>query len=736
MDRQQSIRGILLASLAAMLITACGGGSSPPQAPPPPPGPAAFGIDQRPALASLSFPTAGTQSSDIAVVRAYPNLSFSSPLFFTSAPGDAQHVFVVEQAGVIRVFDNDPAATTSSVFLDISALVTDDGGEQGLLGLAFDPDYARNGYFYVNYNPNFVDGSTNSPRRTAISRFRVSANPLVADPASETQLLTYTQPYPNHKGGWLGFGLDGKLYIAAGDGGSGGDPQGNGQNLGALLGKMLRINTDGSIPADNPFVGQAGARGEIWAYGLRNPFRDSFDRTTGLLWTGDVGQNAYEEIDVISKGGNFGWNQREGFHGYPTASTPKPAGNNFLDPLAEYDHSAGCSVTGGYVYRGGAIPSLSGSYVFSDYCSGTLWAATPTTGAPVTVSGIGQIPGNPSSFGEDAAGELYVTSISNGFVYKLMPNTVSGGAAFPQKLSQTGLFTDTANLVPNPGLIEYNINAEFWSDGARKRRWIGIPDNRQIVFSPTAAWAFPAGSVTVKHFEIVLGDGSTRRLETRVFVNQASGWQGYTYKWNSAGTDADLLTGAETETLTVAGGGTQTYEWPSRAACATCHSAAAGNVLGVRTSELNRVFAYPAASDNELRTLNHIGLFTTDIGDAAQYAALANPLDATAAQPARARAYLESNCAQCHQPGGPTPVNMDLRAATAIASTNTLDVAPSEGDLGLANARRIAPGHKESSVLWERMRRLDENRMPNLASHVVDSAGVSLIGQWIDAGAP
>lgn len=393
-------------------------------------------------------------------------------------------------------------------------------------------------------------------------------------------------------------------------------------------------------------------------------------------------------------------------------------------------------MTGGYVYRGGTIPALSGNYVFTDYCSGTLWSATPNGTAPATVARIGQISSSPSSFGEDSAGELYVTSLFEGKVYKLMPGTGSGGGTFPQRLSQTGLFTDTANLTPNAGLIEYNINAEFWSDGARKRRWIGIPNNTRIVFSALGNWAFPPGSVTVKHFEITLADGSTRRLETRVFVNQASGWQGYTYKWNSAGTDADLLTTAQTEVLTVAGGATQTYEWPSRAACATCHSAPAGNVLGLRTAEMNRVFAYPAASDNELRTLNHIGLFNIDIGSATQYAVLANPLDTSASLSGRARAYLESNCSQCHRPGGPTPVNMDLRAATAIDSTNTVNVAPTDGDLGLANARRIAPGSKESSVLWERMLRLDPFRMPNIASHVVDQNGVTLIGQWIDAGAP
>lgn len=731
-------RGIGLMLIgSALLLAGCSGGGAEPlpaPAPPPNPGPTGFGLDTRPSLGALAFPSGSVQSGDVRIARAFPNLTFQSPLYFAVAPGNRQHGFVVSQNGVIRVFDlTNPAATTSSVFLDIDARVTNDGGELGLLGLAFDPDYASNGYFYVNYNPITTDGS---PLRTHISRFRVTSNPLVADPASETVLLRYNQPFANHNGGWLGFGPDRKLYIASGDGGAGGDPQGNGQNRNTLLGKMLRINPDGSIPADNPFVGQANTRGEIWAYGLRNPFRGSFDVATGNLWVGDVGQNIYEEIDVITRGGNYGWATREGLHGYPTASTPIPPGSNFIEPVLEYDHNAGCSVTGGTVYRGGAIPSLAGTYLYTDFCSGTLWSATPTDGRPATATVVGTIPAGPSSIAPDHDGELYATGLFDGALYRLLPNVGGGGSApFPQRLSQTGLFTNTATMTPNPGLIEYQPAAEFWSDSSRKRRWFGIPNGTQVTFRGNAPWTFPPGSVTVKHFEITLANGQNRRLETRVFVNQSNGWQGYTYRWNADGSDADLLSTSATETLTVAGGGTQLYEYPSRAACATCHSAAAGFVLGVSTAQLNSVFAYPQRSDNQLRTLNHINLFTADIGNASQYPALVDPANASLSLTARARSYLDTNCAQCHQPNGPAPSNIDFRASTPIASTNLLGISPQNGDLGLTNARRIAPGRKESSVVWERMRRLDQNRMPPLASHVVDAAGVTLIGQWIDAGA-
>jgi uncharacterized repeat protein (TIGR03806 family) len=721
--------------MLALMLAGCGGGAGGTAAPPPPG--ETVGIAARPTLAALAFPTGALAGDTVSVQRAYPGLSFPSPLFFAVAPGDRTRGFVVSQNGVIRVFAvDDPAASASTVFLDINDRVTNAGGELGLLGLAFDPDYAANGRFYVNYNPNSSADAPGLPsRRTRVSRFTVSADRSVANAASETVLLEFEQPFANHNGGWLGFGPDGKLYIASGDGGGGGDPQGNGQRLDTPLGKFLRINTDGTVPADNPFVGTSGARPEIWAYGLRNPFRAAFDRATGQLWAGDVGQNAYEEIDRIVRGGNYGWNVREGLHGYPTASTPKPPGNNFIDPVVEYGHDAGCSVTGGTVYRGSAIAGLSGVYVYTDFCSGTLWAATPVDGSPATATVIGAIPGNPSSIGEDADGELVATGLGSGALYRLVAGT-GGGDSFPQTLSATGLFSNTAALTANPGLIPYAPNAPFWSDGTSKQRWFAIPNGQRITFSATGAWQFPVGTVTVKQFDIRLADGRDRRLETRVFVHRASGWAGYTYRWNEGQTDAALLTGAETETFTAFGAtAAQTYEYPSRAACAACHTAASGHVLGIGTAQLNGAYPYPLATANQLTTLNHIGLFTTDIGAAGGYPVRVDP--AAAGQPlaARARAYLDTNCAQCHQPGGPAPTDIDLRATTPIASTNLVGVAPQAGDLGISGARRIVAGDKARSLLWERMRRLDANRMPNLASHVVDAEGVALVGQWIDAGA-
>ncbi|HRQ10825.1 MAG TPA: PQQ-dependent sugar dehydrogenase, partial [Trueperaceae bacterium] len=303
-------------------------------------------------------------------------------------------------------------------FLDISDR-TRSGGERGLLGLAFPPDYATSGHFYVYY--------TGTRGESTLSRFTVTpGNPDRADPTSEEILLTQEQPYSNHNGGQLAFGPDGYLYLGLGDGGSGGDPQGNGQNLGVLLGKLLRLDVSGDkgykVPPSNPFVATAGARSEIWAYGLRNPWRFSFDRETGDLYIADVGQNAYEEVDfqpAYSKGGeNYGWNIMEASHCYG-ASTCDQTGLTL--PILEYPHGPqwGTSISGGYLYRGEAVPALVGRYVFADFTSGRVWSAGPEDGwelKPLFETGF-----NVSTFGEDAAGELYVADYTSGLIYRVGP---------------------------------------------------------------------------------------------------------------------------------------------------------------------------------------------------------------------------------------------------------------------------------------------------------------------------
>jgi uncharacterized repeat protein (TIGR03806 family) len=288
-------------------------------------------------------------------------------------------------------------------------------------------------------------------------------------------------------------------------------------------------------------------------------------------------------------------------------------------------------------------------------------------------------------------------------------------------------------------LIEYDLNIPFWSDGATKRRWIAIPAGTSITFSPTGSWTFPNGTVIVKHFEMELTEGdpnTSRRLETRLLISDSTGtWMGFTYKWNAQETDADLLTSGQSENLTVqttSGPVTWPYSYPSRTDCLQCHTAAANRALGLITRNVNRDFDYGAVTDNQLRTLNHINYFATNIGAATQYQAYPAIDDTNATVATRARAYLAVNCSQCHRLGGTMP-SLDFRFDTADASMGAIGVAPTAGDLGLANAHIITAGAKESSVLWERIRRTDGTRMPPLGTHRVDQESVDLIGAWIDS---
>jgi len=715
----------VLCLLAALAGGCSDSGDAPPSEPP-------YGLESRQIVQGINFPNSLPQPSALQIVRAFPALTFAAPVFLAAPPDGTDRIFVVELGGRIRLFQNDPAASSAATFLDIGGKVVT-GGERGLLGFAFHPDYATNGWFYVYYSAPPIGGGDH---RSVVARYQVSAgDPSVADPASEQILLQFAEPFSNHNAGCLAFGPDGKLYVAVGDGGSGDDPQNNAQNLGNLLGKILRLEPDGSVPADNPFVGVAGVRGEIWAFGLRNPWRFSFDRTTGTLWAGDVGQNAREEIDIVRRGENYGWRVYEGeLSNINPGSLPPTA---FTLPVIAYAHSLGFSVTGGNVYRGPSVTSLVGAYVYGDYGSGRVWALVHDGVQVLSNDQIGTV-SQVVSFGEDAAGELYLVSL-DGRLFRF--EETAGTGQVPPVLSATGLFANTAALVPAPGLVEYDVNAPLWSDGARKRRWIALPGVSRILYDSDDSWTFPVGTILVKHFELDLAPGVVQRLETRVLVRHDAEWRGYTYRWNPAQTDANLIDEAESATYTVAdpaapgGQRDQTWTFPSRADCLTCHTVAAGRVLGVRTRQLNRDFAYPLLVDNQLRSWNHIGMFDRDIGPAAAQPRQPDPADASASVASRARSYLDANCSFCHRPGGPTPVAMDLLFPTPIGATETVGVTTVNPADGAPGTVRIEAGAKESSELWNRLGRLDQYRMPPLASSLVDEAARTLIGDWIDAGA-
>lgn len=372
-------------------------------------------------LAILAFNVASFTQTVI-LQNAFPSLTFPAPVDVQHAGDGTDRLFVVRQAGVITVVSGTSPTATARTFLDIDSSV-ESGGERGLLGLAFHPAYESNGYFYVNY-------TAGSPLRTVVSRFTVSAaNPDSADRASESILLEVLQPYANHNGGQLAFGPDGYLYVAMGDGGSGGDPENRAQDRTTLLGKILRIDVNApsdtleySIPPDNPYAGNVeGHREEIYAYGLRNPWRLSFDAATGTGWIGDVGQGEWEEVDILAPGANYGWRFKEGTHCYnPSTGCDTIAG--LTDPVWEYAHdgSGGCSITGGYVYRGADIPSLAGKYLFGDYCSGRIWALDTNGLGEWNAALVLDTTRNITSFGVDRDGEVYVCSPGDSRIYRLV----------------------------------------------------------------------------------------------------------------------------------------------------------------------------------------------------------------------------------------------------------------------------------------------------------------------------
>jgi uncharacterized repeat protein (TIGR03806 family) len=697
--------------------------------------PPVSGLDTRPDNRTCVAGDRPSSAVTLAIERAFPNLpGFASPLLLQQAPRNPATWYVVEQAGRVRAFDNQVSVAATRVFIDIVSRVRS-GGEMGLLGMAFHPNYPTDPRVFLSYTH---DSGTLVSR---VSEFRTRDGGVTLDPSSEVILLTAVQPATNHNGGNIGFGTDGHLYIGLGDGGSGGDPWGaigNGQYLLTTLGKMLRIDINGTtgavpyrIPVGNPFAGNppcntgTGTQScpEIFAYGFRNPWRWSFDRDTGELWAGDVGQNALEEIDRVILGGNYGWRCFEGTQTYN--SNCGPNASNSLPPIAEYGRTAGQSVTGGYVYRGSAIPALFGRYVFGDFVTGRLWHipadTRPTrnvTDEPALATGL-----SIASFGEGTDGELYLVNYG-GTIHRLRAGAGSG-ATVPTRLSETGCVLQNDPARPATGLVPFAPSAPFWSDGASKERYLGLPNGTTISILTDGDFELPAGSVLMKSFRL-----RGRLVETRLFMRHTDGeWAGYTYEWNAQGTDATRV--IDGKTVNIDG---QSWVLPSEAQCLACHTAAAGRSLGLEIAQLNGNLLYPQTgrTANQVVTLNAVQMFDPPESRApSAMPALPDPYGGSGSLAERARAYLHTNCAQCHRPGGGTPTNLDLRYTTALGGTNACNATPQAGDFGIANARIIAVGDASRSVLLARMDRRDALAMPPLASKVVDTAGVSLVRNWI-----
>lgn len=687
------------------------------------------GLAARPSNTTCLAPSA-THSDAVttiswqAVFPALPNIANATNLL--QAPGDAEYWYATRQSGRVVRFPNTPAASALTEVLNIEDRVDFSGGETGLLGMAFHPQFATNRYVYFNY----IGRNASNNMETRVSRFELASNGTI-NRASEIILLRFNQPYSNHNGGQIAFGSDGYLYISSGDGGSGGDPHQHGQNTNNLLGKMLRIDVDNisggrnyAIPADNPFA-VAGGAPEIWAYGLRNPWRFGFDRETNELWVGDVGQGAWEEVNVVTRGGNYGWGDMEGDFCYSGRSTCSTA--NKIKPVLSVSHTTGaCSVIGGYVYRGAHYPAAYGKYFFTDYCENTMRSITRTTDGNISVGSHGSVPVDIVSFAQDNQGELYAIGQS-GAGSQIVKMHATGGELQPgtmaAQLSATGCVDSANPKLPATAMIPYTVVSPLWSDAAGKDRYLSLPDNTNIDLTNEGDFLFPVGSVLMKHFKL-----NERFIETRLFARGELGWQGFSYEWRDDQTDALLLSDGKEKLIE----GVQ-WQYPGRAQCLTCHTQVANFSLGLETLQLNNPMLYNASGINaqQLDTLAHIKLFSSAITpiQSAQKLFALDDTNATLAQ--RARSYLHSNCSNCHSPNGPTPVNLDLRYSTVLAATHSCNVQPTAGDLGINNARIIAAGEPERSVLLARMKVRGLNQMPPLASHLVDQAAVDVIAVWI-----
>lgn len=694
--------------------------------------------------------------------RVFPNLAFSQMVLMVEIPDESGRLAVVSQAGRVFVFPNvaDPDPSSVSTFLDISGR-TWNSGERGLLGIAFPEDYGETGEFYVSY---VTFGGQGISR---ISRF-TNANPSTnsVDEATEEVILSLPQDFSNHNGGMIEFGPDGMLYIGFGDGGSGNDPNNRAQDTTNLFGSILRIDVEGDpdpglgyrIPPDNPFVngGPDGpeSRAEILAYGLRNPWRFSFDRINGYLLAADVGQVSREEVNVIVPGGNYGWREVEGTICNPQFPDCDTEGT--ILPIVDYPRSVGQSITGGYVSFGDRLPELYGMYVYGDFPSGRVFGLRYTGEGPVEQEVLVDDAGFAiAGFGQDAAGEVYVLEYTSGdggihILEPTDPPPVPGGQRIPNRLSDhPGLLAAGMGEVDGiPGVIPHAPATPQWADGALMERFMALPGLEQIGYTGSDGWNFPEDTVLIQNLLLPLDErdpmAGLRRMETRLLYLHEGQWRGYTYEWNEEESDATLLTGGRERSVTVldTSGEPHQFNWnyPTRTECMQCHTSGANTVLGLTTAQLNTDFLYPESgvTDNQLRTLTHISIFENPPDEPPEeLPAMADYRDDGESLFHRSRAYLATNCAMCHRPEGTAPGALDLRFETELSGWNAIDVPPS-GSVppGMDDPRLVAPGDPERSVLLDRMDRSGAGKMPPVGSSRIDGAAVDLIAEWIESIGP
>jgi uncharacterized repeat protein (TIGR03806 family) len=743
----------------------------------PPSGPKPYGMDSRLQWTRSHLVGYPEPPPPYHIEPAFPRLKIFQPVFVAEDPG-TDDLLVIQHLGnwigpakIIRI-RNDPTTDSSQTIYD---------GDELMYSLCFHPDYAHNRYVYL-YSNAPVQGQHHFNRVTRYTMDRKTGKPDLAT----KQLVLEEWESNGHNGGGIAFGPDGLLYITTGDTTSDSDQASRGQDLRYLSSALLRVDVDHpdpgkhySVPKDNPFLNTPGVRPEIYGHGFRNPWRLDIDQKTGAIWIGQNGQDLWEQVYVVQKGANYGWPVYEGSHPFHPHRTLETR-TKFTKPTIEHHHSEARSITGGIVYYGDKYPDLTGAYIYGDFSTGRIWAAKYDGRQITWHKEIAKTTAQITNFYADKHGDIFVCDDAGG-VFKIAPTPTSTPTPkFPRLLSETGLFIDTAKHQPEPGLIPYDVNSPLWSDNASKQRFIALPGDAKIDPNTSRGWNFPDGAALVKTFSLDMKTGdpkSCRRLETRVMLRQGGQWTGYTYIWNDAQTDAELAPASGVDVTYTVDSRQQTWHYPSRAECLVCHSRAANFVLGLSSFQMNRNFDYGHGRiDNQIRNLEHLGLFTIDYApalrerlkndlhakgvnsdDAAKRAEeltdttgqreagksslltqslaelphLADPADAAQSLNARARSYLQANCAHCHVEAGGGNASVDLEFTSDAAKTKMFDSPAQSNLLGTPDAKLIATGHPEKSIIYHRMTLRGTGQMPPVGSNVVDTRGAALIKEWI-----
>jgi putative heme-binding domain-containing protein len=656
--------------------------------------------------------------------------SFTEALEIVGLP---EQIVVIENAGKIWSLTTDLSSTQKDLVIDLKA---SHAKLDHVYGIAFHPNWRENGAVFITYTvgSGIEDG-------TKLSRFKLSSTqPLTLDPASEVELLSWLSG--GHNGAHLQFGPDGMLYISAGDAEvpSPPDPRNTGQDTSDFLSSILRIDVDRkadaknyAVPADNPFLGKPNVRPEIWAFGFRNPWKISFD-AKGRLWCGDVGWELWEMIHLVDRGSNHGWSAME------ATQSVKP---QLLSPLAPikppviaHPHTEAASITGGYVYHGKAFPELDGAYVYGDYETGKIWALWHDGSRITRHEEIADTPHKIVTFGQLADGEIiYAHWGKPSSFHRLTRNPAIGNTAhFPRKLSETGLFQDTAKQTPADGVYAFSVAEPMWQDRLLGTRFIALPGSATIQASiqkrkdgsrsgEKVIW--PKDAVLVK--TLSTPESPARLVETQILHNDGETWTGYSYRWNAAQTDADLVTanGAEA-TMPLQAAEPIQHRFHARAECIRCHTPWTGFALGFQPQQLTSI-----AGKSARESAIELGLVNEAFFELSA-ARLVSSHDEKADLEARARSWLHANCAHCHRKNGGGSVALKVNIDLPLLETELIGEKPLRGDMGIPEARLIAPGLPAHSALLARIGRTGSGRMPIIGSQEVDQHAFELLWAWID----